>query len=619
MRKLLFPMLASVASFASPALAQDADTQDIVLADLRRTDITVTATGVDQAPEATGRAVTVIDRDTIETRQTIAVSDLLATVPGVTVSRNGGLGGFTGVRVRGAEAEQTLVLIDGVRVNDPSSPGAGFDFGNLLAGSIERVDVLRGANSVAWGSQAIGGVVNIVTRKQNGFSANAEYGANDTVSANSSFFASAGALSGGVSGGYLRSSGFSTATSGKEDDGYEQFGASGRLRLDISERVGLDFAGYYAHSRLDLDGFPPPDFLTFGDTAEYSTAQEIYAYAGLRADFSERLRNRFSFTLADINRDNYDPSFGSEPSFIGRGRSERYGWRGDYGFDPLRLVLGVEHEDSRFSDGFLRKSTGITSVYGEAVLDPIDTVTLTAGVRHDDHRAFGGHTSFGADASWRVAGNTRLRASYAEGFKAPSLYQLYSDFGSEDLRPETARSYDVGVEQGIGPVRLDAGWFHRDTRNQIDFDLLTSTSANIARTRASGIEAGLTARPLEGLTVQGSYTHLVAENRSKGANFGRDLARRPRDSGSLSIDYRTHSGLGFGGTLLAAGDSFDDAGNAVRLKGYAVLGLRGAVPVTDRFSVYGRVDNLFDATYETVAGYATEGRAAHIGVRARIG
>jgi vitamin B12 transporter len=147
---------ALLALIASPALANEGYDDETIV---------VTATGADLALDKTGQAITIVDSETIQRRQNAALSDLLATTPGVTVSRNGGIGTTTTLRIRGAEGDQTLTLIDGVRVNDPSSPGGGFDFGNLLTGNIERVEILRGPNSVPWGSQAIGGVVNIVTAR----------------------------------------------------------------------------------------------------------------------------------------------------------------------------------------------------------------------------------------------------------------------------------------------------------------------------------------------------------------------------------------------------------------------------------------------------------------------
>jgi vitamin B12 transporter len=621
MLKLKFLLIASAALL--PATIAHAQTAPEPGAPTDEDEIVVVASGVPQRLDQIARSVTVFQQAEIEQRQTVVLSDLLATVPGVSVARNGGLGTTTAVRIRGAEAEQTLVLIDGVRVNDPSSPGGSFDFANLLAGSAQRVEVLRGPNSVVWGSQAIGGVINVVTRDGSqglSFRGSAEGGSFGTFNGTASVAGGNERISGALTAGYLTTDGISVAASGTEPDGYRQFGTTGQLNVKLVDNVSLDLRGYYAHSKVDLDGFPAPDFV-LADTAEYAVSQEIYGYVGLKADLlNETFHNRLAFTIADINRDNIDPAIGAEPYFFGRGRSERYEYQGDAQFvRGLRAVFGAEHEESRYFDGALRKSTGITSFYGQLIANPVSWASLNAGVRHDDHRDFGNRTTFGASALVEPIDGTRVHGSYGEGFKAPTLYQLYSDFGTATLRPESSKSYEFGAEQRIIPgVLAKATWFHRDTNNQIDFDLGTFTYANIARTRSQGVELELVATPVTGLSLRGAYTHTDAKNRSSGANFGNDLARRPQDAGSVSADYRSGFGLSLGATVLAVGDSFDDAGNFTRLKGYAIAGVRAAYPVTDAIEVYGRVENLFDRKYQTVASYGAMGRAAYGGVRLKL-
>lgn len=621
----------SLALAASPAFAQSAppadasDSAPVVMIEPPLPDIVISATGVPQFEGQSGQAITVIDRKTIEQRQTVSIADLLATTPGVTVTRNGGLGTLTTLRIRGAEGEQTLTLIDGVRVNDPSSPGGGFDFANLLSGSVERVEVLRGPNSVPWGSQAIGGVVNVVTAaptKDFRVRANAEYGSFDSVFANAGVSGRAGRFSGSLNAGYLRTDGISAAASGTEPDGYRQYGGTARVGVDITDAISLDLRGYYANSRVDIDGFGfTPPFLPVDD-AEYAKTQEIYGYAGLNVRLGQ-LKNRIAFTIGDINRDNFDPAAGTAPIFFARGRSERYEYQGDWqALDAVRLVAGAERSNTRFTDGSVFKSRGTTSVYGEAILTPVAALTLTGGIRYDDDSAFGGHTTFGANAAYTLPTGTTLRGSYAEGFKAPTLYQLFGPFGlgNPNLQPETARSYDVGIEQNLvgRAITFNATWFHRDTRNQIDYNPSTFTYGNIARARAQGLEVGLNLRPSDRLTLNGSYSFIDSINRSPGSNFGKRLARRPRQSVSASIDWTTPFKLAIGATVLAVGDSFDDAGNFNRLDGYVVAGVRAELPIGDRFAIYGRVDNLFDERYTVVRGYSTPGRAAYGGIRLKF-
>lgn len=628
------------AQTAPAAKADESGTIDVIIADERAEPDIIVAARVPQSSSQVGQAVTVLTRAELERRQTIVLSDVLATTPGVTVSRTGGVGTVTAVRIRGAEGEQTLTIIDGIRVNDPSSPGGAFDFGTLLAGSIDRVEVLRGPNSVPWGSQAIGGVVNVTTASPTqGLQARGriEYGSHDSVYANAGLSGGTGPLTASFNGGYTRTDGISAAANGTERDGFRQYGATGKVGLELAPGIGIDLRGYYADSRTHYDSaFPAPTFVV-SDSPAYSTAKEAYGYVGAHANLlDDRFRNRIAFTIADIKRDNFDAP-ATPVSFFSRGRTERFEYQGDFRVnDQVRLVGGAEYENSRFNDGSTFASTGITSVYGEAIVNPVRQLTITGGVRHDDHRTFGSRTTFGADAALALDTGTTFRASYGEGFKAPTLYQLYSFYGNTSLAPETARSYDVGIQQRLlgNQVSASVTYFHRDTKNQIDFascpaaqtTVVTSICFqrpfgvynNIAKARAEGVEVELTLRPVEAFTVTGNYSYIDAKNRSVGSNLGKDLARRPKQTMSLLADYRFPIGLSIGGTVTHVGDSFDNAGNTVRLDGYVLAGFRAEMPIGQRLVVYGRIDNAFDERYRTVANYGTDGRTVSGGIRVKL-
>jgi vitamin B12 transporter len=360
-------LLLAAALFPSPAMAQEnvfacepgVDPDCIVIADYRRTDIVVNGIGAEQLPEETGVAITLLEKDKIESLQPSTISDLLSRTPGVTVSNTGPIGGFSAVRIRGAEGEQTLALIDGVRLNDPSSPGGGFDFGNLLVGNIERVEVLRGPNSVPWGSQAIGGVVNIITQRPTGDfsgSVRAEYGSHDRTNLVGNVSSKTGPVGFSLGGGYFRDDGISAAANGTEPDGYRQYAANGRVEVALGENAGIDLRGYYADARAEADGFPPP-FFSLSDTPEYSTTQQLTGYAGFNLALGT-LKNRLAFTISDINRDNFASPTATTVDFLARGRSERFEYQGDWqASDAIRAVFGAEHERSSFTDGFSPEKT----------------------------------------------------------------------------------------------------------------------------------------------------------------------------------------------------------------------------------------------------------------------
>ncbi|MET0179588.1 MAG: TonB-dependent receptor [Novosphingobium sp.] len=612
--------LAGVVLAIAPAQAQDGE-------------IVVTATGSPLALDRAGQAVTVIDADEIDKLQGADIVRVLERSPGVTVSRNGGVGGFTGVRVRGAEAEQLLVLIDGIRVADQASPGGGFDFGNLLAGTIERAELLRGSNSVVWGSQAIGGVLALTTRAPDGIEASAEYGAHDTVTATLNAGGTAGPLSGGVSAGFYDDDGISAAAVGREDDGFRQWQVNGRARLALGSRLTAVANGRYVDGKLGIDGFAPPTF-AFGDTLEVQDTREASGRAGLEYR-SAALDLQGGVSLADIRRRNVDPAFG--PVFTSRGRSERAELRGRLRLPAeLALDFGAEREWTRFATGptfgnrgkaRLTSAHALLGRYGERL-------TLAAGARIDDHDRFGSEVSLGANGSVRLGDQWRLRASYGEGFKAPTLFQLLSDFGNPALDPERSRSYDLGVERGTrgGPLHLAVTAFRRDSRDLIDFvscvpaaapaicrDVLNprpfGTYDNIARARAWGVEAEAGAKLSERFEVSAAYAYVKATNRAT----GRDLARRPRHALTLAADWTTPlAGLALGADLRLVSDSFDNPANTVRLDGYPLVAVRAALPVGERVELFGRVENLTDEDYATAAGYGTKGRSAYVGARARF-
>ncbi|AYJ85992.1 TonB-dependent receptor [Sphingomonas paeninsulae] len=628
--------VAAIALLPVSAFAEDANTAS-------DSNIVVTATGAAEEADQSGQAITVLDKATIDARQYQAVSDLLSTTPGVTVTRNGGIGQPTAVRIRGAEDTQTLVLIDGVRVNDPTSPGGAFDFGNLLTGNIDHIEVLRGPNSVPWGSQALGGVVNIVTAPipdALGGSLRAEYGYKNSKQVVGQLGGKSGIFSASLGGGYFDDDGISAFKGGTERDGYRQYAANGRVGVAFSDTINLDLRANYADSRVDYDGYQSTFPYSFTDTADYAKTQQIFGYAGLNvALFDGALKNRLAFTINDTHRDNFEPAFGSAPSFVARGRVERYEYQGDATItDAVRAVFGLEHENSRFFDGFSTERTNLESGYLQAILKPIESLTVTGGVRVDDHKTYGTKVTFSANAAWRVGSGTVIRASYGEGFKAPTLYQVYGAYGKPafdgtqalaPLQPETAKSYDIGVEQSVidGTLKVGATAFRRDTRNQIDFVFCASTSLcsqrpsgyydNTARTRSQGVEVFVEARPTSHLTFTANYSLIDAKNRLTGET----LLRRPKHNINASIDWNAWDRVNLGASVQTVSDSNDSDFQTfmpTTLDGYTIATIRASVPIGDRFEVFGRIENLFDAKYEVVSGYGTFGRNAHVGVRVKI-
>ncbi len=594
--------------------------------------IVVTANRTERAISQVGESVSVIGEEEIVNRQPSDVLDILRTVPGITFNRNGGIGTNAGVSIRGAESDQTVVLIDGVKLNDPASTGGGFNFGPMLVGNIARVEVVRGSQSVLYGSQAIGGVVNLITREPTdnlAAFARAEYGARDTAELVGNISGRFGPVGASVGATYLRTDGisaFSEARGGIEKDGFESFGLNGKLDVALGKNVSVDLRAFYADGEVDIDGFAPPDYV-FGDLDEVSYRTDFVGYAGLNASLLDgRFRNRLGFAYTNIGRRNFNFDTDTE-TFDANGKNRRFEYQGVFdaaGF--LELVFGAEREESEFSSSSNGGSPSeadvwINSTYAQINLTPFSGLSLTGGVRYDDHETFGDATTFAASGAYSPnAGNTVFRASYGEGFKAPSLYQIYSIYGNADLQPEEAESWDVGVTQSFLDRRAQIGvtYFERDSTNLIGF-VSTDTAPfgfyeNTELASAKGWELGLALRPVDGFDVSLNYTNIKAIDETTGNR----LARRADDKVSLVVDYRMKNGIGIGATVLVVGDSFDNASNSRRLEGYVVTDVRASYGVTDNIEIFGRIENLFDEEYETVFRYGQQGRAAFGGVRYRL-
>lgn len=621
MRFSTYLLLTAAIIAPTPALADDGEA------------IVVTATRAEKPLSEIGQSISVITQDDIETRQAVAVVDLLRNVPGVTFTRNGGIGSTTNINIRGAESDHTVALIDGVKLNDPSAPGGGFSFADLLTGNIARIEVVRGSQSVLWGSQAIGGVVNMITRdptEELAVNAHAEYGYRDTVQTVGNLSGKFGPVAASVGAGYFRTDGISTLNEdrgGTEKDGYRNFSANGKVVVTLTDAISLDLRGWYSDARNDFDAVFIP-----ADSSEYGKTKEFVGYSGLNlALFDGRLRNRFAFAYTNVKRDNFDPEGFLFQTFDAKGENERFEYQGILDLsEGVDATFGAETETSRFATSSYggpvsRARAQIDSVYGQLSVTPITGFTATGGLRYDDHNTFGGETTFAANAVYSPNdGATTIRASYGEGFKAPSLFQLMSEYGNDGLQPETSKSWDAGITQRLlgGAIEVGATWFHRDTNNLIDFvscpvqtgiceNRPFGTYDNVRRARAEGVELSMVLKPVEALDLSANYTWLDTENRDTGL----DLARRPRQSVNASIDYRWPFGLQTGATITHVDSSFDNASNSRKLEGYVLVDVRASLPVTEKIELYGRIENLFDERYETIFRYGQPGRAAYAGVR----
>ncbi|WP_414711957.1 TonB-dependent receptor plug domain-containing protein [Sphingopyxis sp.] len=640
----------AAAAASSAAFADEASTAHAIAAD--GDSIIVTATRAPLALDEVPASIAVLDKEAIDRAQDIGVTELLLRTPGISIARNGGYGTSTSLRIRGAESEHSVVVIDGVKLNDPSSTGGGFNFANLLAGDIDRIEVLRGPQSILWGSQAIGGVVNIVTaapEKSLEGSFDLEAGSRETVSARAAIGGRTGSLSWRLGGQRFTTDGISShakAFGGVERDGYRNTNVSGRAELALADNISAEVRGTYSSGRVEFDGFNT-------DSNDYGQNKEFVGYAGLNFDLAGgRFRNRLAFAYTDTNRDNFNPDRARPRSFEADGKNKRWEYQGSFDFtDRITAIFGVENERSDFRSrspsaslatpipAFVRGKAELTSAYGQLSVEPLDGLTLNGGVRYDDHDRDGGQTLFAAGGVWRLATGTVLRASYGEGFKAPSLYQLFSEYGNIGLDPEEAHGWEAGIEQHLLGRKLVVGaaWFDRTTVNQIIFNSCSGTSinpmcsvpgnpatrrfgyySNVARSEAHGVET-TAALTLGGLKLDGNYSWIVAEDRSAGtANFGKWLPRRPRNTANASASYAFGFGLELGAAVRWSGKSYDNAGNTTRLDDYTLVDLRAEYALSGAVKLFARAENIFDEQYMTAFRYGSLGRSIYAGIRGRF-
>jgi len=637
--------LAAASTFGllpTPLLAQGADRQGGK--NTGSDEIAVTANRTARAISQVGESVTVITENEIVERQASDVIDLLRTVPGVTFNRNGGIGTNAGVSIRGAQSVQTVVLIDGIKLNDPSSIGAGFDFGPLLTGNISHIEVVRGSQSVLYGNEAIGGVVNLLTREPTeelGVFARAEYGGRDTAELVGNVSGRFGPVAASFGGTYFTTDGISTFNEelgGTEADGFESLGFNGKVDVALADNVSLDLRGFYADGETDIDGFAPPTF-AFGDTNEVSNREDFVGYAGLNAAFLDgRFRNRLGFAYTNIDRQNVDLDT-DFVTFEGTGENRRYEYQGVFdATDGVQAVFGAEREESEFSSSSFgapptTADVSLNSFYGQLNVIPIEGLSLTGGVRYDDHETFGSEATLaGSGAYTPNGGDTVVRASYGEGFKAPSLFQLFSNFGNPDLSAEESQSWDVGITHRFLEGRAEVGvtYFNRDGTNELTFVSCTGnpiaacndpanprpfgTYQNTDSVSADGWEFGVALQPVEGFDVSLNYSIIDAFDDTTGNR----LARRAEETASLVADYHTNSGFSVGTTVLIVGDSFDNVTNTIENDGYVVADLRASFSITENLEVFGRIENVTNEDYETIFQFGQPGRAVFGGVRYRM-
>ena len=610
-------------------------------------ELVVTATRLETPEKRVGSSLTVVTGEELARTGKTFVLEAVESVLGVSTVRSGGPGAAASVSVRGANSEHTLVLLDGVELNDPINPSRSYDLSHLPLAEVERVEILRGPQGLLYGSDALGGVINVITRTGRGRPRLGLAAAGDSLggfSTDLSLSGSGAATDYSLAFFHERTAGISAASSAYpgnvEKDGYSNLSLAARLGYAPGPAAGFALTVRATAARTELDNFGGPGGDDPNNLQDYGAVLVRGLYRGLSP--SGRWERVLSVSWLGARRDNVNPFDESHPDERdeGRYRSDvlKLDWQNNLVLGPSNtLTAGLELEQERGRSSYLSESVfgiveselpsaraGSAAVY---VLDHWragDRFFVTAGLRSDLHSLAGPALTFRVAPAWVIASTgTRLKATLGTGFKSPSLYQLFAPatawgpVGNPGLRPERSTGWDAGLEQGFAGNRLVLGLtaFANAFRDLVDFDYQAGY-VNIGRARTRGLEAFAEARPAPGTRLRAAYTRLSARD----LDDGTELLRRPRDRFSAEASTGLPGRLGGAVTALWVGRRLDRDYSVYpyetdALPGYVLLGAALSLPAGPRLSLFVRADNLLGARYETVWGYGAPGLSIRAGFR----
>lgn len=610
MRSLLLATAAAVCLPLS-AHAQTPDDPDDALPE-----VVITATRL-PAIVADTPGARVIDRETIDRRGAVFAADILSDVPGLSVVRSGAFGGVAQVRMRGASPGKTLVLVDGVPVNDPAEVNGAFDFSGLELSDIERIEVLSGPQSSLWGSDAIGGVIAFTTRELDGLAVEAEAGSFGTIRGRLAAGVAGDRSSFGVWVSRFDTDGISAADvadGNTEADGVTSTTAGARGRHAFSDAVSVDGSIRWTESEAELDGYPAPAFV-LADTADTQASEQWSGFGRLRFD-AVGLSHQVSVSASDIARE----TVSAFPSAFEADR-QAYRWQAEGEAAGVAFVIGAEREETQgsLSTG-LTEDLGTSSAFATARFEPSDRLSLSGALRFDDTDDFGSKTTGRAAAAFDAGGGFTLSAAYGTGFKAPSISQAVCDFCFSSqpfpvLRPETATGFEAALGWASADGRIEGRLtaYRLEVEDQITyvFDPATFDSyyVNVAETATDGVELEGRARLGGGFDLSLAWAWTDARDETTGAR----LPRVPERAGSATLGW---TGERLSAALTVRGESDQDDAGGVR-EAFVTANLNGSCALTDSVSLTARVENLADERYQQVFGYGEPGRSGYVGIRLR--
>lgn len=611
----------TAALLPAPGLADAADAQDAlpeVASAPRRMEIPV---------ERVAGSITVITREEIERRQWRTLVDVLKFVPGVNVVQNGGPGKKTSIFTRGTNSNHTKVLLDGIDISDPSTPTGAVDLAHLLTENLERIEVMRGPMSTLYGSEAVGGIINLVTRRGHGKPGIAvwgEAGGYNSAQQETSLYGSHrfGDRKADWSIGYstLHTGGFHVLaddSSGQERDGYDNSTLSGRLTFEPTETLELNFVGRYidTENEIDLSGDSPDDI---------SDTQQVFLRSQASREFwNGNWKSRLGLSYTDHHRETKGVFHGSFD-----GSRLAVDWLNDFYIGDHHVVtLGAETKRDSIDSSSPSSGFGADARSSAALIQEQFSYGNwfgTASGRLQDHEDFGSALTYRAASGYvHPQFGTRVHASIGTSFKAPSLDQLYGAypdpvfpfFGNPDLEPEKSQGLEFGIEQPFWGDRIRAGvtYFQNRIRSLIQFKFQplpdSSTLENIARAETKGFESFVLLQLSDRFYARADWTYLSAKDEEN----GQDLMLRPKNTFDVRVEGRPlrDATVTLGVRYVGAREDRGD----VTLSGYTIVDLAGNYQLNRYFKLFARIDNLFDREYQDPDGYEQEGFNCFAGLR----
>ncbi len=611
-------------------------------------EVVITATKTNSNLIEIANSISVINSSEITDRNKLHVLNLLQTEYGVSSIQFGPNGGLSTLNIRGANAGHTLILIDGIEMNLTSESSNLYDFANLPVDGIERIEVLRGPQSTLYGSDAMAGVVNIITKKGKGKPTLTLLGEGGTYNSYKGALGLTGEfkkLNYNLSLGRIQSNGFSAAGEkygNTEKDGFRSNNFLSRIGYDFDKSSGINLFLKFTRAATDLDqgGGEFKDDPTYKYDLE-ETSFRAEGFTSLFDGFWE-IKSGGSF-IRNVRKYNYDSILYnpvSSHSFYD-GRKYKLDWQNNFSIiDNNILTIGVEMETEQAVTSFYSLSSfgpyesvlpksevTTTGVYFQDQFNFDNILFTTIGMRYDYHNIFGEAITYRfapAYIFWQTG--TKLKATVGTGFKAPSIFYLYDPFfGNQDLNPEKSFGWDIGIEQFFLSDRVSLGltYFNNNYQDLIGLDE-NFKSFNINKVKTNGLEFFFSTKAANKIYLKAVYTYTIAKNKSENSeNFNTNLLRIPRTKISYLVDYSVSEKAKINLEIIYISKRDDKnfssfPAKEVSLPSYTLVNLAAHYDILNFLRLFGRIENLFDAKYEEVFGYGTAGFAIFGGLKITV-